>query len=189
MACGRAAALALALVALIGALAVLRVAPDLRAWWNAAPGSDDALLAHVFLFELNLPRVAMLVPAPAGVASVPLLFACGLLAAVCAIALVGTPLMLAMIRRGATLSPGGAIVFAGVSAGPEWVTPARWWAALAGHDPVARMLIDLRMPRLLCATLRGLLGQHRVANRVATCGLSALHGALRPLGKASRARS
>ncbi|CAM2340065.1 Fe(3+)-hydroxamate ABC transporter permease FhuB [Burkholderia vietnamiensis] len=419
---GRAAALALALLALIGALAVLRVAPDLRAWWSAAPGSDDALLAHVFLFELNLPRVAaavvaggslgiagalfqsltrnplaspdllgvtggaqlgllaaMLVPALAGVASVPLLFACGLLAAACAIAaaggwratplrlvlagsvcmllfaalstlvlaffeqniagaalwangslyqpgasglalavrwlvaplvalpfvirplnplalgddaaaaagvrvdatrlaatvvavaftsvavsiagplsyvglvapnllrqvrgaraarlgvlvplsalaggalvlgtdsavlaagldatlstgvaiaLVGTPLMLAMIRRGAAWSgvlhaqperaAGGvatrlvgrlerleglgwplrgalfaaaaavvvAIVFAGVSAGPEWVTPARWWAALAGHDPVARMLIDLRMPRLLCALFAGAL--------------------------------
>ncbi|MCA7985354.1 Fe(3+)-hydroxamate ABC transporter permease FhuB [Burkholderia vietnamiensis] len=419
---GRAAALALALLALIGALAVLRVAPDLRAWWSAAPGSDDALLAHVFLFELNLPRVAaavvaggslgiagalfqsltrnplaspdllgvtggaqlgllaaMLVPALDGVASVPLLFACGLLAAACAIAaaggwratplrlvlagsvcmllfaalstlvlaffeqniagaalwangslyqpgasglalavrwlvaplvalpfvirplnplalgddaaaaagvrvdatrlaatvvavaftsvavsiagplsyvglvapnllrqvrgaraarlgvlvplsalaggalvlatdsavlaagldatlstgvaiaLVGTPLMLAMIRRGAAWSgvlhaqperaAGGgatrlvgrlerleglgwplrgalfaasaavvvAIVFAGVSAGPEWVTPARWWAALAGHDPVARMLIDLRMPRLLCALFAGAL--------------------------------
>lgn len=50
-----------------------------------------------------------------------------------------------------------AIVFAGVSAGPEWVTPARWWAALAGHDPVARMLIDLRMPRLLCALFAGAL--------------------------------
>ncbi|HDR9130384.1 TPA: iron chelate uptake ABC transporter family permease subunit, partial [Burkholderia vietnamiensis] len=140
---GRAAALALALLALIGALAVLRVAPDLRAWWSAAPGSDDALLAHVFLFELNLPRVAaavvaggslgiagalfqsltrnplaspdllgvtggaqlgllaaMLVPALDGVASVPLLFACGLLAAACAIAAAGgwraTPLRLVL---------------------------------------------------------------------------------------------
>ncbi len=37
------------------------------------------------------------------------------------------------------------------------MTPARWWAALAGHDPVARMLIDLRMPRLLCALFAGAL--------------------------------
>ncbi|KVG10754.1 hypothetical protein WJ24_11675 [Burkholderia vietnamiensis] len=101
------------------------------------------MLAHVFLFELNLPRVAaavvaggslgiagalfqsltrnplaspdllgvtggaqlgllaaMLVPALAGVASVPLLFACGLLAAACAIAAAGgwraTPLRLVL---------------------------------------------------------------------------------------------
>lgn len=114
---GRASAIAFGLVALIAALTVLRVAPDLRVWWGAVPGSDAAALAHVFLFDLNLPRVAaalvaggclgiagalfqsltrnplaspdllgvtggaqlgllaaMLVPALAGVASVPLLF-------------------------------------------------------------------------------------------------------------------
>ncbi|WP_175750845.1 Fe(3+)-hydroxamate ABC transporter permease FhuB [Burkholderia anthina] len=409
----RAGAIALGLVALIAVLAVLRVAPDLRVWWNAAPGSDAAALAHVFLFDLNLPRVAaalvaggclgiagalfqsltrnplaspdllgvtggaqlgllaaMLVPALAGVASVPLLFVCGLIAAACAIvaaggwratplrlvlagsvcmllfaalstlvlaffeqniagaalwtngslyqpgaaglalaarwlvvpllalpfvirplnplalgddaaaaagvrvdatrlaativavaftsvavsiagplsyvglvapnllrqvrgaraarlgvlvplsalaggalvlvtdsavlasgldatlstgvaiALVGTPLMLAMIRRGAAWSGvlhadgeratgsgstrvvgwlerlgwplrtglfAALAVFVGVSAGPEWLSPARWSAALSGHDAVARMLIDLRMPRLLCALLAGAL--------------------------------
>ncbi|HEM8514354.1 TPA: iron chelate uptake ABC transporter family permease subunit, partial [Burkholderia cepacia] len=110
-----------------------------------------------------------------------------------AIALVGTPLMLAMIRRGAAWSGvlhadaeraagGGATrlvgwlerlgwplrtalfvvagvlaVFVGVSAGPEWLSIARWSAALSGHDALARMLIDLRMPRLLCALLAGAL--------------------------------
>ena len=110
-----------------------------------------------------------------------------------AIALVGTPLMLAMIRRGAAwsgvlhadaerASGGGSarlvgwlerlgwplrtalfvaagvlIVFVGVSAGPEWLSIARWSAALSGHDALARMLIDLRMPRLLCALLAGAL--------------------------------
>ncbi|WP_234745668.1 iron chelate uptake ABC transporter family permease subunit, partial [Burkholderia sp. WTPI3] len=139
----RAGAIALGLVALIAVLAVLRVAPDLRVWWNAAPGSDAAALAHVFLFDLNLPRVAaalvaggclgiagalfqsltrnplaspdllgvtggaqlgllaaMLVPALAGVASVPLLFVCGLIAAACAIVAAGgwraTPLRLVL---------------------------------------------------------------------------------------------
>ncbi|HDR8863616.1 TPA: iron chelate uptake ABC transporter family permease subunit, partial [Burkholderia territorii] len=120
----RAGALALGLVVLIAVLAVLRIAPDLHAWWNAAPGSDAAALAGVFLFDLQLPRVAaalvaggclgvagalfqsltrnplaspdllgvtggaqlgllaaMLVPVLAGVASVPLLFVCGLAAA------------------------------------------------------------------------------------------------------------
>ncbi|WP_175725884.1 Fe(3+)-hydroxamate ABC transporter permease FhuB [Burkholderia ambifaria] len=412
----RAGAIALGLVVLIAVLAVLRVAPDLRVWWSAVPGSDAAALAGVFLFDLNLPRVAaalvaggclgiagalfqsltrnplaspdllgvtggaqlgllaaMLVPALAGVASVPLLFVCGLIAAACAlvaaggwratplrlvlagsvcmllfaalstlvlaffeqniagaalwtngslyqpgatglalaarwlvvplvalpfvirplnplalgdeaaaaagvrvdatrlaativavaftsvavsiagplsyvglvapnllrqvrgaraarlgvlvplsalaggalvlvtdsavlasgldatlstgvaIALVGTPLMLAMIRRGAAWSgvlhaqaeraagggstrlvgwleglgwpqrtvlfvaAGVLAVFVGVSAGPEWLSPARWSAALSGHDALARMLIDLRMPRLLCALLAGAL--------------------------------
>ncbi|EDT37242.1 transport system permease protein [Burkholderia ambifaria MEX-5] len=110
-----------------------------------------------------------------------------------AIALVGTPLMLAMIRRGAAWSgvlhapadraagsgstrvvgwleglgwplrtvlfvaAGVLAVFVGVSAGPEWLSPARWLAAMSGHDALARMLIDLRMPRLLCALLAGAL--------------------------------
>ncbi|NTX32139.1 iron chelate uptake ABC transporter family permease subunit, partial [Burkholderia pyrrocinia] len=55
---GRAGTIAIGLVALIAILAALRVAPDLRVWWDAAPGSDGAALAHVFLFDLNLPRVA-----------------------------------------------------------------------------------------------------------------------------------
>ncbi|WP_042978051.1 iron chelate uptake ABC transporter family permease subunit, partial [Burkholderia sp. AU4i] len=54
---GRAGAIAIGIVALIAALAALRVAPDLRVWWSAVPGSDAAALAHVFLFDLNLPRV------------------------------------------------------------------------------------------------------------------------------------
>ncbi|MCM3012089.1 hypothetical protein M3583_25850, partial [Bacillus subtilis] len=55
---GRAGAIACGLVASIALLAALRIAPDLRVWWDAAPGSDAASLAHVFLFDLNLPRVA-----------------------------------------------------------------------------------------------------------------------------------
>ncbi|KVP48763.1 Fe(3+)-hydroxamate ABC transporter permease FhuB [Burkholderia ubonensis] len=412
----RAGALAIGMLLLIACVAALRAAPDLRAWWGAAPGSDADALARVFLFDLNLPRVAaalvaggclgiagalfqsatrnplaspdllgvtggaqlgllaaMLVPALAGVASVPLLFVCGLAAAACAmlaaggwratplrlvlagsvcmllfaalstlllacfeqniagaalwangslyqpgatglklaaswlvlplaalpfvirpldplalgddaaaaagvrvdaarlaatvvavaftsvavsiagplsyvglvapnllrqirgaraarlaalvplsalaggalvlvtdsavlasgldttlstgvaIALVGTPLMLALIRRGAAWSGvlhagperaasgratrvvgwldglrwpsrtvlfalvGALVLLAGTSAGPEWLTPARWQAALSGADPVARMLIDLRLPRLLCAMLAGAL--------------------------------
>ncbi len=412
----RVGALAIGMLLAIAGVAALRVAPDLLAWWRAAPGSDAAALARVFLFDLSLPRVAaalvaggclgvsgalfqsltrnplaspdllgvtggaqlgllaaMLVPQLAGVASVPLLFACGLAAAACAmlaaggwratplrlvlagsvcmllfaalsalllaffeqniagaalwasgslyqpgaaglalaarwlvvplaalpfvirpldplalgddaaaaagvpvdaarlaatvvavaftsvavsiagplsyvglvapnllrqvrgaraarlgmlvplsalaggalvlvtdsavlasgldatlstgvaLALVGTPLMLAMIRRGAAWSgvlhagaerasgggatrfaawlermrwprraalfagAGACVLFAGASAGPEWLTPARWLAALSGGDPVARMLIDLRVPRLLCALLAGAL--------------------------------
>ncbi|KVS37433.1 hypothetical protein WK36_07945 [Burkholderia cepacia] len=110
----------------------LLVVRDLCVWWDAAHGSDAASLAHVFLFDLNLPRVAaalvaggclgiagalfqsltrnplaspdllgvtggaqlgllaaMLVPALAGVATVPLLFVCGLAAAACAIVAAG----------------------------------------------------------------------------------------------------
>ncbi|KVE33956.1 Fe(3+)-hydroxamate ABC transporter permease FhuB [Burkholderia sp. TSV86] len=109
-----------------------------------------------------------------------------------AIAFVGTPLMLAMIRRGAAWSgaldltherrarpDGGAralralkalpspvlaalalivaalIVVAGASFGPVPLGPARWFAALAGRDEVARMLVELRAPRLICALLAG----------------------------------
>ncbi|HDR8908791.1 TPA: Fe(3+)-hydroxamate ABC transporter permease FhuB [Burkholderia multivorans] len=412
----RAGRIAIGAIVLIALVAAMRVGPDLLTWWRAAPGSDAAALAHVFLFDLGLPRIAaalvaggclgiagalfqsltrnplaspdllgvtggaqlgllasMLVPALAGVASVPLLFVCGLAAAACAIAaaggwratplrlvlagsvcmllfaalstlvlaffeqniagaalwangslyqpgaaglalaarwlvaplvalpfvmrpldplalgddaaaaagvrvdatrlaatvvavaftsvavsiagplsyvglvapnlirqirgaraarlgalvplsalagaalvlvtdsavlasgldatlstgvaiaLVGTPLMLMMIRRGAAWSgvlhgpperaAGGrstrivgwlerlgwplrsalfaavalVVVYVGVSSGPEWLAPARWFAALSGHDPLARMLLDLRMPRLLCALLAGAL--------------------------------
>ncbi|MGU7779975.1 Fe(3+)-hydroxamate ABC transporter permease FhuB [Burkholderia sp. PU8-34] len=136
-------ALAAGVLLLIACVAALRVAPDLRAWWSAAPGSDAAALARVFLFDLNLPRVAaalvaggclgvagalfqsltrnplaspdllgvtggaqlgllaaMLVPSLAGVAPVPLLFVCGLLAAACALLAAGgwraTPLRLVL---------------------------------------------------------------------------------------------
>jgi len=46
------------LVLLIVAVALLRLAPDVRAWLEAAPGSDAAQLAGVFLFDLNAPRIA-----------------------------------------------------------------------------------------------------------------------------------
>ena len=110
-----------------------------------------------------------------------------------AIALVGTPLMLVMIRSGAAWSGGsgsgqehpmsaagsravrwlvtlpapliaigllllgGAVLFAGASLGSSLVSPAGWLAALEGHDAVSRMLLDLRLPRLLCALLAGAL--------------------------------
>ncbi|KVF16101.1 hypothetical protein WJ05_04635 [Burkholderia vietnamiensis] len=45
------------------------------------------------------------------------------------------------------------VVFVDVSAGPEWLSPGRWLAALSGHDALARERIDLRMLRLLCALL------------------------------------
>ncbi|MEO6919217.1 MAG: Fe(3+)-hydroxamate ABC transporter permease FhuB [Collimonas sp.] len=112
-----------------------------------------------------------------------------------AIALVGTPLMLAMIRSGAawsgsgsmTAEPdrplsdtgsgvlrsltalswpaiaaglllfGGTVLLAGASLGSSMITPARWIAAFDGRDAVTRMLLDLRLPRLLCALLAGAL--------------------------------
>lgn len=110
-----------------------------------------------------------------------------------AIALVGTPLMLAMIRSGAAWSgglgsgqerpmstagsravrwlgalpapliaiglllAGGVVLFAGASLGSRLIDPAAWLAALEGRDEVSRMLLDLRLPRLLCALLAGAL--------------------------------
>jgi ABC-type Fe3+-siderophore transport system permease subunit len=110
-----------------------------------------------------------------------------------AIALVGTPLMLAMIRSGIAwpgaagasqerpvsgagtravrvltalpwplvaaglLLAGCALLFAGASLGAKSINPAGWIAALEGRDEVTRMLLDLRLPRLLCALLAGAL--------------------------------
>jgi ferric hydroxamate transport system permease protein len=110
-----------------------------------------------------------------------------------AIAFIGTPIMLAMIRSGtawadvlhagqerSTASSGercvrllaalpgpvvGAIVIAtacvvlviGASCGPTSLGPDRWLAALDHRDDIARMLLDLRVPRLLCALLAGAL--------------------------------
>lgn len=110
-----------------------------------------------------------------------------------AIALVGTPLMLAMIRGGAAWSGGSGpqhersmtaagtravrwlaalpwpliaaglllagcvVLFVGASLGASLITPAGWLAALDGRDEVSRMLLDLRLPRLLCALLAGAL--------------------------------
>ncbi|WJF91884.1 Fe(3+)-hydroxamate ABC transporter permease FhuB [Paraburkholderia bonniea] len=119
-----------------------------------------------------------------------------------AIAVVGTPLMLAMIRHGgvwlrapgaveapvvppvrggfaawltalppvaviAVLSVGAALVLLlGGSLGPTLIGPARWLAAFGidgwgwghhGFDQVARNVLDLRLPRLLCALLAGAL--------------------------------
>ncbi|WP_144139992.1 Fe(3+)-hydroxamate ABC transporter permease FhuB [Paraburkholderia sp. BCC1884] len=110
-----------------------------------------------------------------------------------AIAFVGTPLMLAMIRGGAAWS--GAlhageerrvtrtgtrlvrrleawpwpltatvlsvlavvIVVAGASFGPTTIGWHRWLAVLDQRDALARMLVDLRLPRLICALLAGAL--------------------------------
>ncbi|OUL83081.1 Fe(3+)-hydroxamate ABC transporter permease FhuB [Paraburkholderia hospita] len=108
-----------------------------------------------------------------------------------AIAVVGTPLMLAMIRHGGAwtsaltqagdapaqsargrfatwitgLSPLGAgLIVATVAAisicaagtlGETSVDLSRWLAALNGSDSVARMLLDLRLPRVVCALLAG----------------------------------
>ncbi|MDB5767962.1 MAG: fhuB [Collimonas fungivorans] len=110
-----------------------------------------------------------------------------------AIALVGTPLMLAMIRSGIVWSGamaagqerpmsdagtravrmltalpwpliaaglllvGCTLLFAGASLGAKLIGPAGWIAALEGRDEVTRMLLDLRLPRLLCALLAGAL--------------------------------
>ncbi|SAL54098.1 iron-hydroxamate transporter permease subunit [Caballeronia terrestris] len=132
-----------ALVALIVAVAAMRLAPELRAWLAAPSGTDAAQLAGIFLFDLDAPRVvaalvaggclavagtlfqaltrnplaspdllgitggaqlglvaAMIVPSLVGAASVPLLFACGLAAAACVAAAAGgwraTPLRLVL---------------------------------------------------------------------------------------------
>lgn len=110
-----------------------------------------------------------------------------------AIAFVGTPLMLAMIRSGAAwtgaLHTGHeraveragtrivrildawpwpltasvvvlscmAIVCAGASFGPTTIGVQRWLAAFDHRDDLARMLLDLRLPRLICALLAGAL--------------------------------
>jgi iron complex transport system permease protein len=110
-----------------------------------------------------------------------------------AIAFVGTPLMLAMIRSGAAWSGalhagqeravvragtrfvrmvdawpwpltasvlvllGIALVCSGASFGPTTVGVPRWLAALDHRDELARMLLDLRLPRLICALLAGAL--------------------------------
>ena len=65
---GRAGAIACGLVASIALLAALRIALDLRVWWDAAPGSDAASLALVFLFIRNLQGVLILVGAILAVA-------------------------------------------------------------------------------------------------------------------------
>jgi len=110
-----------------------------------------------------------------------------------AIAFVGTPLMLAMIRSGAAWSGalhagqdrptvragtrfvrtldawpwpltatvllmfGILIVCAGASFGPTTIGLHRWLAVLDQRDELARMLLDLRLPRLICALLAGAL--------------------------------
>ncbi|SAK43725.1 iron-hydroxamate transporter permease subunit [Caballeronia hypogeia] len=110
-----------------------------------------------------------------------------------AIAFVGTPLMLAMIRNGAAWSGathgeraraaaqrgmrvvrmvsslpwpalaallvfiGCAVLVIGASIGPTMLGPARWIDALTQRDDIARMLLELRVPRLLCALLAGAL--------------------------------
>jgi ABC-type Fe3+-siderophore transport system permease subunit len=110
-----------------------------------------------------------------------------------AIAFVGTPLMLAMIRSGAAwpgalhagqdrpavragtrfvrtldawpwpltatvlLMFGILIVCAGASFGPTTIGAHRWLAVLDQRDELAHMLLDLRLPRLICALLAGAL--------------------------------
>jgi iron complex transport system permease protein len=110
-----------------------------------------------------------------------------------AIAFIGTPLMLAMIRSGAAWSGalhagqeravvragtrfvrmvdawpwpltasvlvllGIVLVCAGASFGPTTIGVPRWLAAFDHRDELARMLLDLRLPRLICALLAGAL--------------------------------
>ncbi|TCP11135.1 iron complex transport system permease protein [Crenobacter luteus] len=97
------------------------------------------------------------------------------------IALVGTPLLLLLIHRNrrlggldagaaapsrAAILPLGAFVglaalllaalaALAAAAGGQWLTPARAWAAFAGDDVVARLLIDIRLPRVLVAMVAG----------------------------------
>ncbi len=97
------------------------------------------------------------------------------------VALVGTPLLLVLIYRNRQL--GGAesaqamgigrqvlsfpvavsclilllaalIAFA-IAMGSEWLAPMRWIAAWHGHDELARLFIDLRLPRVLVALIGG----------------------------------
>jgi iron complex transport system permease protein len=108
-----------------------------------------------------------------------------------AIAVVGTPLMLAMIRHGGAwtsalthtadaaaqtarwrfaswitgLSAFGIAsmivavvvvsIYAAGTLGSTTLDPSRWLAALNGDDAIARMLLDLRLPRVACALLAG----------------------------------
>jgi iron complex transport system permease protein len=52
---------------------------------------------------------------------------------------------------------GIAIVCAGASFGPTTIGVQRWLAAFDHRDELARMLLDLRLPRLICALLAGAL--------------------------------
>jgi iron complex transport system permease protein len=49
------------------------------------------------------------------------------------------------------------IVCAGASFGPTMIGVHRWLAAFEQRDDLARMLLDLRLPRLICALLAGAL--------------------------------
>lgn len=99
------------------------------------------------------------------------------------IALVGTPLLLLLIYRNSRLGAGDAaatvttaavrvpfgvfallavlalVAMAALAAalGSEWLGPARWLAAFDGSDPVARLLLELRLPRVLVAMVGGAL--------------------------------
>ncbi|CAJ8435795.1 transport system permease [Burkholderia pseudomallei] len=55
------------------------------------------------------------------------------------------------------LAAGAAVLVVGASFGPVWIGPGRWFAALAQRDDLARTVLDLRAPRLLCALLAGAL--------------------------------
>ncbi|WP_432721084.1 iron ABC transporter permease [Jeongeupia wiesaeckerbachi] len=97
------------------------------------------------------------------------------------VALIGTPLLLALIysnRRlggldaGASASVGGwslpfvpvllalvaalvAVAFAAMAFGSEWLPPSRWLAGWTGQEVLAGLLIDLRLPRVLVAMIGG----------------------------------
>jgi ABC-type Fe3+-siderophore transport system permease subunit len=99
------------------------------------------------------------------------------------VALAGTPLLMVLIHRSQQLhlpeqpeqAHGGTLVlslhasmillvtvlaglfFIGMWAGLEPLSPARWMAAFAGADPIASILLDLRMPRMLIAAVGGAL--------------------------------
>ncbi|MET0258161.1 MAG: iron ABC transporter permease [Methylobacterium sp.] len=105
-------------------------------------------------------------------------FSAGLSTAV-ATALVGTPILLALVMRGHALTPpdrgeassGRAASLAFVAAllalalvglvgfglawGESWLAPSRWARALAGTDPEAATILGIRGPRLAVALLAG----------------------------------
>jgi iron complex transport system permease protein len=179
--------LAGALLAGIVVIALLRLAPDLRAWLAAAPGSDAARLAHILLFDLNAPRVAaalvaggalavagtlfqaltrnplaspdllgitggaqlgllaaMLVPALAGVAQVPLLFVCGLGAAACVAAAAGgwraTPLRL-VLAGSVCMLLFGALTTLALAFFEQSIVGASLWANGSLYQPGAAGLL------------------------------------------------
>lgn len=99
-----------------------------------------------------------------------------------ATALVGTPILLALVMRGRALTPPdrgevagsgraaslavvapvlavalAALAAFGLAWGETWLAPARWAAALAGSDPEAGLILGIRGPRIAVAAVAGMM--------------------------------